>query len=747
MKKKQLGKLTMAAAMLALAGTGATAGVMAVPGVCYATEGEGTELTITDTGSCLQVEGIGDFYYKSSSVGVILASYSGSATEIDLCKIFKGKKLTAIETGAFHENVALTTIKIPKTVQTIYGYDHYYYDSNDYYRQYGAFYGATHLTSVVFEEGSEQVTIGSGAFDGCTSLNRFPFEELTQLKTIQGGSFQNTALTAVTIPASCTTMGGGVSYESTSPFDGSQVTKITFVERGEAAITLPSKVFSGMTHLKEIALPKNVNYDPETQTSQISDYMFQKCSSLVKVTLPDNCGAIGESAFYGCGSLTQIDLPDACTSIGKSAFYDCSNLTELRISENSKLQSIGDSAFYENGNLKALAFPSGMKSIGAGALNGGAGFRSSLGTVLFRGVVEIQDDSFLTSGYAKNMIFLCEPNTRPEKYAQTKGYPYQRPVDSLAIEKVPTQTEYYYNDGLNWKDGLVLKAVWTSETETVGEPAEKKPTLLTMSPAQDSGMVDATTVFANAVVTGYNAKTVGNQDFVISYGGKTATFPVSVKYRMDSNEQVSNVSLAVSAQTYSGAEQKPELTVKNKVTGVALTAGTDYEVAYTNNINAGTATVTITGKGNYKGTISKTFAINPCDLSSEGITASVPDQTYTGKAIKPAASAVILKNGETALVAEADFDLADSNAYGNKNINASKNTACMTVVGTGNYKGNLKIPFVIKPKPMSEITLSEIPFNQEELQVRREDQEYDQDRLYLREAEKGQDLLCACPRV
>lgn len=372
----------------------------------------------------------------------------------------------------------------------------------------------------------------------------------------------------------------------------------------------------------------------------------------------------------------------------------------------------------------------------------------------FQGNPTIRDNAFPTHSSAKNMVFLCEPGSQAENVAKSVSYsvPYQRPVDSLEVVTAPTQKEYYYNDGLNWQDGLVLKAVWTSETEKVkdgegNDTDEKKPTLLTMSPAQDSGMMDATTVFANAVVSGYDAKTVGNQEVVISYGGETAKFPVSVKYCMDSNEQVSNVSLAVSAQTYSSAEQKPELTVKNKVTGVALTAGTDYDVAYTNNINAGTATVTITGKGNYKGTISKTFAINPCDLSSEGITASVPDQTYTGKAIKPAASAVILKNGETALVAEEDFDLADSNAYGNKNTNASKNSAYMTVVGTGNYKGSLKIPFVIKPKPMSEITLSEIPFNQEELQVRREDQEHDQDRLYLREAEKGQDLLCACPRV
>ena len=42
--------------------------------------------------------------------------------------------------------------------------------------------------------------------------------------------------------------------------------------------------------------------------------------------------------------------------------------------------------------------------------------------------------------------------------------------------------------------------------------------------------------------------------------------------------------------------------------------GTDYEVEYSNNINIGTANVTIKGIGNYKGTIQKTFEITQTDL-------------------------------------------------------------------------------------------------------------------------------------
>ena len=48
-----------------------------------------------------------------------------------------------------------------------------------------------------------------------------------------------------------------------------------------------------------------------------------------------------------------------------------------------------------------------------------------------------------------------------------------------------------------------------------------------------------------------------------------------------------------------------------KLTGKTLKKGTDYTIAYKNNKNVGKATVTITGKGSYKGTVTKTFKINP----------------------------------------------------------------------------------------------------------------------------------------
>ena len=68
------------------------------------------------------------------------------------------------------------------------------------------------------------------------------------------------------------------------------------------------------------------------------------------------------------------------------------------------------------------------------------------------------------------------------------------------------------------------------------------------------------------------------------------------------------VSMA-SSVSFTGRNITPSVTVK--VAGRTLTNGTDYTVSYSNNKNVGTATVKITGKGNYSGSLSAKFDIVP----------------------------------------------------------------------------------------------------------------------------------------
>jgi len=65
----------------------------------------------------------------------------------------------------------------------------------------------------------------------------------------------------------------------------------------------------------------------------------------------------------------------------------------------------------------------------------------------------------------------------------------------------------------------------------------------------------------------------------------------------------------IAARTYTGKAHTHNIVVE--VGGRTLTNGTDYGLAYRNNKNVGTASVTITGKGNYDGSVTTSFVINP----------------------------------------------------------------------------------------------------------------------------------------
>lgn len=102
------------------------------------------------------------------------------------------------------------------------------------------------------------------------------------------------------------------------------------------------------------------------------------------------------------------------------------------------------------------------------------------------------------------------------------------------------------------------------------------------------------------------------------------------------------VTLSNSAFTYDGTEKKPGVTVK--AGSKLLSADKDYTFAYANNINAGTASVIITGKGSYSGSTAKSFTINPADLSKASITLSASSFIYDGTEKKPEVTISIARN-------------------------------------------------------------------------------------------------------
>ena len=144
-----------------------------------------------------------------------------------------------------------------------------------------------------------------------------------------------------------------------------------------------------------------------------------------------------------------------------------------------------------------------------------------------------------------------------------------------------------------------------------------------------------------------------------------------------------SVTLSTSTYAYDGKAKKPGVTVK--LNGKTLKSGTDYTVSYSNNTKVGTAKVTITGKGNYTGSVSKTFKIK--NNFKKATVSGISTKAFTGKNITQ--SITVKYNGKT-LKNGTDYTVSYSN---NKKIG----TATVKIAGKGSYTGTITKTFKINP--------------------------------------------------
>ena len=144
-----------------------------------------------------------------------------------------------------------------------------------------------------------------------------------------------------------------------------------------------------------------------------------------------------------------------------------------------------------------------------------------------------------------------------------------------------------------------------------------------------------------------------------------------------------SVTLSTSTYAYDGKAKKPGVTVK--LNGKTLKNGTDYTVSYSNNTKVGTAKVTITGKGNYTGLVSKTYSIK--NNFKKATVSGISTKAFTGKNITQ--SITVKYNGKT-LKNGTDYTVSYSS---NKNIG----TATVKVTGKGSYTGTITKTFKINP--------------------------------------------------
>ena len=284
------------------------------------------------------------------------------------------ESLTALNSVAFAGCTGLTAIDIPGSVGTI---------------SVDAFNGCSALRTVIVNEGITKVdnyafqnctgltavslpdgltTIGRAAFNGCSAL--LSMELPDSVTTIGYQAFANCSkLSSIHYPIGWTSApsysGGssGLNYQG-HIFDG--CTSLIKIEIPEGVTTIPAYAFNNATYLEEVVFPSTL--------TTIGNYAFYGCTGLKELNLPDSLTAIPAYCFYNCTGLSVLSLPANVTSIGNYAFYGCLGLRVINMNEN--LKSIGNYAFCGCDGVLSLVLNDGLESISNSAFNSCANLTS-----------------------------------------------------------------------------------------------------------------------------------------------------------------------------------------------------------------------------------------------------------------------------------------------------------------------------------------------------------------------------------
>ncbi len=217
-------------------------------------------------------------------------------------------------------------------------------------------------------------------------------------------------------------------------------------------------------------------------------------------------------------------------------------------------------------------------------------------------------------------------------------------------------------------------------------------------------------------VTYKKAELVAGKDYTITYknnteigkasviltgigdyaGTKTVTFQIT-------GQSIAKATVSgISEKMYNGQAQTQQ--IKVELAGKILNAGTDYVVSYDKNVNVGTASVTVVGKGAYTGSVKKSFKITPYDLESNSmqLLSGVPKDLVVAYEKGGSAPEPKLIFDGVNMAVKKDYTLSYAN---NKAVATSKDDKAptITIKGKGNFTGTVTVPFTIVTKSLQDM--------------------------------------------
>lgn len=367
---------------------------------------------------------------------------------------------------------------------------------------------------------------------------------------------------------------------------------------------------------------------------------FSGCFNLEYVKIPMGVTVIGEQTFSGCGKLARVDIPGSVVSIADDAFSDVSKV-ELKVEKGSYAESyakehevkyryLGDSdcAYRQraDGTLEITGYTGYDAKITVPAEIEGKRvtkiaddafvsytdmiFGNKYSITLPVGITEIGNYAFCDSGLSS--ISFPKGLRKIGKFA-FRGCPY---ISSIELpDSVTAIGRDAFNGCGRLKSVKILSNKIKIEDEvflecnkdlmllvgrgSTGEAFAKKNKL--KYKYLDGSSPTCSHTYKTSITKAATGKNGSITKTCTNCGEKTITKVYAPK----------DIELSKERFTYNNKAHKPSVTIKNSK-GKTLSSKKDFTVSYPKNIkNVGQYTITIKFKGNYRGTVKKTFTITP----------------------------------------------------------------------------------------------------------------------------------------
>ncbi len=223
-------------------------------------------------------------------------------------------------------------------------------------------YTATSANEVKVSSGpnSETVTIPATVINAGTTYN---VTEIDNMAFYNKGAVAN-----ITIPISVTKIGDWAFYACGN---------LATINLPETALSIGVGAFDGttwynnqadgMVYIGKVAykykgtMANDTTIAIKAGTLALANYVFEGCTTLESVSIPNSVTRIGEFAFRGCTALTSITIPSSVTTIGNSAFSGCTGLTNVVIP--SSISTINSNVFFRCTGLTGVSIPGSVTTI------------------------------------------------------------------------------------------------------------------------------------------------------------------------------------------------------------------------------------------------------------------------------------------------------------------------------------------------------------------------------------------------